>query len=133
MFAVQLVNNDHTPLDPPIKDSITVMVTAVDTPKTVNRVTLDLVADNISFNMSEIRVPAGVEVTIEFKNMENVRHNFALYETSRAKNPIFIGEIIIGPQDIEYKFVAPEESGTYFFRCDVHPTSMTGRFVVTPN
>jgi len=30
-----------------------------------------------------------------------------------------------------YTFTAPSTPGTYFFRCDVHPETMTGQFIVT--
>ena len=29
------------------------------------------------------------------------------------------------------EFLAPERPGTFFFRCDLHPKTMTGEFVVT--
>jgi plastocyanin len=31
---------------------------------------------------------------------------------------------------IDYTFTAPEEPGTYHYHCDVHPTVMTGDFIV---
>jgi N-methylhydantoinase B len=30
-----------------------------------------------------------------------------------------------------YRFTAPSVPGTYFFRCDFHPVTMSGTFVVT--
>lgn len=35
-----------------------------------------------------------------------------------------------GPATTTYTFTAPSTPGTYFFRCDVHPTVMTGQFIV---
>ncbi|MDQ4076493.1 MAG: hypothetical protein M3220_09635 [Chloroflexota bacterium] len=36
-----------------------------------------------------------------------------------------------GPEEtITYEFDAPSEPGTYYFQCDVHPTTMTGDFIV---
>jgi plastocyanin len=47
-----------------------------------------------------------------------------------VQKPIFVGQIITGPSaTIDYKFTAPITPGTYFFRCDVHP-SMNGSFIV---
>jgi plastocyanin len=42
---------------------------------------------------------------------------------------LFTGDLVSGPKKIVYQVPALEQ-GTYFFRCDVHPT-MTGTFVVT--
>ena len=104
--------------------------TASPTPTTTpTSVTIDLVAQNMAFNKSTITVPAGTSVTMNFNNKDSVPHNFALYTNSSAATMIFRGQTIIN-DTIVYTFTAPSTPGTYFFRCDVHPTSMTGTFVV---
>ena len=40
------------------------------------------------------------------------------------------GDTITGPATTTYTFTAPDEAGTYYFRCDVHPEQMNGDFVV---
>jgi len=59
-----------------------------------------------------------------------VPHNFAVYTDSSSTTPIFKGPIVTGPTTTTYTFTAPSTPGSYFFRCDVHPTTMTGTFVV---
>lgn len=100
--------------------------------------TIDLVAKNIAFDApnfdfsdSTIRVPAGATVTIRFNNQDTgIRHNFAAYMSSSADTVIFQGKVVRGPQTIEYTFDVPDQPGEYFFRCDVHPATMTGTFLV---
>ena len=36
-------------------------------------------------------------------------------------NPLFRGELLTGPGEIDYA-VDPLEAGKYYFHCDVHPT-----------
>jgi plastocyanin len=94
-------------------------------------VTVSLVAQNTAFNKSTIIVPAGASVTIDFNNKDGVPHNFSLYANSSATPPaLFQGPAIAGPATTTYEFIAPSKPGTYFFRCDIHPTQMTGSFVV---
>jgi len=97
-----------------------------------NSVTIDLVAENIAFNMNTITVPAGASVTINFNNKDSgISHNFSLYTDSNATPPaLYQGKIITGPATTTYTFTAPTKAGTYFFRCDIHPTQMTGSFIV---
>lgn len=96
-----------------------------------NEVTIYLMAKNIAFNKSTIAVPAGANVTIYFDNQDSeTPHNFAVYDSPSAAQTIFQGKIITGPAKAIYTFTAPDQPGNYFFRCDVHPTQMTGRFVV---
>ncbi len=140
-FSVQLVNNDHTPLNPPVLslNSVNVMGSGnVSESGNASRsenasdqgVIVDLAANNIRFDKSTITVPAGAHITMNFNNQESVPHNFALYKTSEAQDVIFKGEVITGPKEIVYTFDAPTEPGTYFFRCDIHPQTMTGQFIV---
>ena len=94
-------------------------------------VTINLTAKNIAFNTDKITVPAGSHITVIFNNQDSgIPHNFAVYTDSSAQTPVFIGQIITGPATITYTFDAPTQPGTYFFRCDVHPTQMTGQFIV---
>jgi predicted lipoprotein with Yx(FWY)xxD motif/plastocyanin len=94
-------------------------------------VTIDLVAKNIAFDKDTINVPAGTKVTVNFDNQDSgIPHNFSVYTSSSATTSIFVGKVISGPAKIVYEFTAPSTPGTYFFRCDVHPTIMTGTFVV---
>jgi plastocyanin len=126
-LAVQLVNNDHTPLEPAVVDEVAVMVVP---PGTIPEVTVNLTAEGLAFDKSEITVPSGAAVTINLKNSDSVQHNFALYETPTATNAIFVGEAITGPDAVTYQLTAPSAPGTYFFRCDLHPATMTGDFIV---
>ncbi len=97
-----------------------------------NSITIYLQAKNIAFNLTTITVPAGANVTIIFNNQDSgTPHNFAVYTNSSASTAIFQGSRITGVSSTIYNFVAPTVPGNYFFRCDVHPTLMTGTFVVT--
>jgi plastocyanin len=100
-------------------------------PPAGSHVMIDLAAATMAFDKKTITVPAGVMVMINFDNRDKgVPHNFAVYKTSAAKEQIFSGQVITGPQRITYTFMAPGTPGNYFFRCDVHPETMTGTFVV---
>lgn len=129
-LSVELVNNDHTPLSPPVTDMITVTVPSIaarSAPSTV----IYLDAKNIAFNQSTITVPAGANVVIHFRNDDQgISHNFAVYNDSSALQRVFSGNAIVGPASTTYTFAAPTKKGSYFFRCDIHPTQMTGQFVV---
>jgi len=99
---------------------------------TAGAVTIALTAQNIAFDKSTITVPAGASVTINFNNKDSgVAHNFSLFNDASAAPPaLFQGQVITGPATTTYTFKAPTKPGTYFFRCDIHPTIMTGSFVV---
>ena len=94
-------------------------------------VTVTLTAQSLSFDKSSITVPSGAQVTISFNNNDSgIPHNFSLYADSNMTQSLYIGKIINGPATTTYTFTAPSKAGTYFFRCDVHPTQMTGTFIV---
>jgi plastocyanin len=98
--------------------------------------TINLVAQNLAFNLKTISVSAGAQVTVNLNNMDTgIQHNFSFYQNvpgGQAK-AVFVGDPIQGPGTITYHFTAPTDSkGTYYFYCDFHPQTMSGSFVVTP-
>jgi plastocyanin len=75
------------------------------------------------FHASEITVPAGAAVTVFFDNQDaGVPHNVAVYTNQQAATKILSGQIINGPATTTYTFIALSTPGSYWFRCDVHPT-----------
>lgn len=114
-----------TPTSPPTQPA----ASPTQTTTTGQSINMNLTAQNMAFDQSVITVPAGASVTMLFINKDSAPHNFALYTDSSASKVIFKGDVI-SSSTITYKFDAPSTPGTYFFRCDVHPTTMTGSFIV---
>jgi plastocyanin len=92
---------------------------------------ITVTAAGMAFDSKIIRVSAGAHVTITFINNDNgIRHNVSFYTSAAATTVINIGGMTTGVSTLTYTFDAPTTPGTYFFRCDVHPTTMTGEFIV---
>jgi len=126
-----VINPDNFPPQPTVTSTTTPTSTTTTTSASGPSVTIDLIAEVMAFDKSSITVQAGSAVTLNFNNKDGgIPHNFALYTNSSATTPIFVGQTITGPAMIIYKFSAPNTAGTYFFRCDIHPTSMIGSFIV---
>jgi plastocyanin len=92
--------------------------------------TVNVVAQGIKFDTAQIDLPAGIPSTIHFENKDpGVQHNIAIFPSENdLQNPLFQGEIITGPDAIDYQ-VPALDPGTYYFHCDIHPT-MNGKVVV---
>ncbi len=79
---------------------------------------------------------AGKAFTINFDNKDSQAHNFAIFAAdpladSSAKalfDPTATN--IVSPGASTTYDVPSLQAGTYFFHCDIHPTTMTGTFVV---
>jgi plastocyanin len=85
--------------------------------------TTTVTASNIAFDTSTIDLPAGESSSIHFANGDaGVQHNIAIYPSADDQaNPLFRGEVITGPDEIDYA-IDPLEAGEYYFQCDIHPT-----------
>jgi len=87
----------------------------------------------MKFDKDTITVKAGSQVTLKFANNDTgVPHNWAAYTDSTASTliPGAKTEVCTGPCEDEITFTAPDQPGDYFFRCDIHPATMTGTLVV---
>lgn len=95
--------------------------------------TLDIAMAGVQFDKDTLTVQSGATVTVRIDNQDDgIPHTFSVYTDSSASQPLAEGSIsdtCSGPCSMETTFVAPEP-GTYFFRCDIHPTQMTGTFIV---
>jgi plastocyanin len=77
--------------------------------------------DALSFDRSELVVPAGRPFELTFNNNdEGVPHNVAIADSEAQTTAIFTGDIIDGVASITYQVPAVEE-GSYYFLCSVHP------------
>jgi plastocyanin len=90
------------------------------------------------FDKKCLAVASGGAFTVAFKNDDQTVHNFVIYTTDPFPNPPTADQRLGGAdtnaqvpagssQTYDVKALDP---GTYFFRCDFHPTTMTGTFVV---
>jgi len=94
---------------------------------------VQIAAAGTAFTCNEVRAQAGSQVRVAFENRDSVLHNVAFYVSKDNLSPVApgsVGQTFSGPNVTrELSFTAPA-AGTYFFRCDVHPTQMTGTFTV---
>ncbi len=85
-----------------------------------------IVALNLLFDPTSFTVPAGQPSVVTMDNQDGgVPHNIAIYTDDTAAESLFIGDLVNGPATIDYE-VPALDAGEYFFRCDVHPTTMVG-------
>jgi len=94
-------------------------------------VTTKVTASGIKFDTNEIDLAANKASTLTFDNQDaGIQHNVAIFKSSNdLTNPLFTGDFVTGPATAEYKIPALKP-GTYYFHCDVHPTTMFGNVVV---
>jgi Cupredoxin-like domain len=86
-------------------------------------------ADHVRFSTDCLAAPANQPFTIDFDNEDDgVPHNVDIL-SSKNEQSVFKGQITTGSKDVTYH-VEGLKPGVYTFRCDVHPDSMQGTFIV---
>ena len=87
-----------------------------------------------AFDPNEFTVPAGAEVTLNLNNDGTAIHNMRVagddneYDTD--DDAVSEEEVISGGDTGVLEWTAPDEAGEIDFRCDFHPTEMTGTIIV---
>ena len=90
-----------------------------------------VVAKELQFDRRSITASTGAPVTVTLDNQDaGVLHNIAFYNNRQASQRIAVGELFAGTATRDLQFTAPSAPGNYFYRCDVHPDTMTGTFSV---
>lgn len=91
---------------------------------------LRIASINSLFVPTSLTAPAGQRFVIRFDNRDSgIPHNVAVYTDATASRSVFVGALFPGVAIRNYTLpIVP--AGTYFFRCDVHPTTMIGSLEV---
>ncbi len=91
---------------------------------------LSLAAKAVVFDTSCLAAPADQTITLMFDNQDTgTTHNVAIYPEGDGAKAVFTGDLVVGPTITTYT-VKGLPAGTYRFRCDVHPATMNGMFIV---
>ena len=92
-----------------------------------------VVASQLKFDKPQIQASAGGDLTVTLDNQDaGVSHNISFYPSARqttAGDRIAGLDTFAGPAKMDLKFMVPAKAGRYFYRCDVHPDTMTGQLI----
>jgi plastocyanin len=83
---------------------------------------VSLVAKDIAWDQTQLKMAAGKQVTVTVDNQDTVEHNFTFKDANADKDAD-------GGQSVEVSFTAPA-AGSYEFLCKYHPTQMKGTVTV---
>jgi cytochrome c oxidase subunit 2 len=90
---------------------------------------LTLTAKNSTFVERTLEARAGQPFEVAFENTDTgTMHNFSIYTDSSATDSLYSGAFFSSGTQTES--VPGLEAGTYYFRCDVHPSTMNGELTV---
>lgn len=90
--------------------------------------TATISARDVKFDTDQLNLAAG-SVTITFQNQDTgVPHNFAVYRDQGYTDKVGATDLGTGPDT--QQLTVTLDPGAYYFRCDVHPTQMTGKITV---
>ncbi len=92
--------------------------------------TLTLVAKNILFDKATLTASAG-DVTINVDNQDGgIPHNVHVFKGDSASGSS-VGATPINTGPVKDTLKLRLDAGSYFYQCDVHPTTMSGKLTVS--
>ena len=90
---------------------------------------LRIVASNTRFDTNCLAGTADQPLTLSYENKDQIGHGLMLLQSHNSPEPFFLVDVFTGPKTSTFTIPA-QKPGTYAFHCQVHPTSMSGTFVV---
>lgn len=99
---------------------------AVPTPST----TLQETTTDNKFSATTLASPAGQQVTLTLDNKGAALHNFDITDVKDDSGKEIKTADFVQPNSSAKITFTISKPGTYHFRCDVHPTEMTGTIVI---
>jgi plastocyanin len=90
---------------------------------------LKITASNTKFDTNCLAGTANQPLTLSYENKDQTTHGLVFLESHTAAEPFFRVEVFTGPKTQSVTIPA-QRPGTYAFHCQVHPTAMSGTFVV---
>ncbi len=90
---------------------------------------LKIVASNTKFDTNCLVGTANQPLTLSYENKDQTNHGLVLLESHTSTEPFFRVDIFSGPKT-QTLTIPAQKPGTYAFHCQVHPSAMSGTFVV---
>ncbi len=92
---------------------------------------LSVTASDFSFDANLTSVSAGAVVEVAFSNSGSAPHTLTFYTDAEHTDAIPGGDSdqVAGGGSVNFTFEAPE-SGSAFYRCEVHPAQMEGELTI---
>jgi plastocyanin len=89
-------------------------------------------AAGTGFDTDCLAVNSGEAYTVALDNQDTTPHNFSVYTDDSAAEALLDGsaDLVDPGASFTYQGEPIPDPGEFFFRCDLHPTTMTGTFVV---
>jgi plastocyanin len=94
---------------------------------------LELTANDLKFDKTDLTAKAGSDVTLTFVSKEAQPHNVQVFggpEATGAPSVLDGEPPLMAPGKTTYKFKAPAAPGKYAYHCMFHPTTMKGTLTV---
>jgi len=90
---------------------------------------LRIVASGTRFDTNCLIGTANQALTLSYENKDSTNHGIVFLESHTSAEPFFRVEVFTGPRT-QSVTIPPQRPGTYAFHCQVHPSAMSGTFVV---
>lgn len=121
-----------TATEPPAAPTVTSTAPPATATQQSGVTSVTMIMKDFSFSPDTLTVSPGERIAFDLQNQGVVPHNLSFADASGnfASTGATASAIISGGQSTTFTWTAPTTPGVYKFRCDVHPTQMTGTVTV---